>query len=403
MNSIELIAFMLTSLIVLLLMRVPLHVVLAVVIVVSMLLYGGLETLWSVFSEVLSDGTTWGLVASVFAVSWLVSLYTMSGVVYRLGENLSKLFRSSLLSMTMVPGLIGLLPVPGGALMSAPIVDSLGSRMGLSRGRRLFVNVWYRHVIVYVYPLSSVVILASAVTSVNLWLLVLSQVPIAVFMFLVGLPLAGLKPERIVGGISWGLLARDFAPIALAIVFALILAPLDVLLGAERVSVAVGVLLSIAAFIFIHKVKAAHVVRSLGDRRIYEIAVISVEIMAFRAFFLSIDLGPIVGVLKSAGVDGPLLAMVLPIFFSTISGHPTAGIAIAAPIVESALGVSSNTAFLIYASAFIGYIASPLHLCYIYTAQYYNTSIIEGYKYMVPATIASLIAAFIVFGGLSYP
>lgn len=400
MNSIEIIVFMLASLIALLLMRLPLHVVLAVVIVVSALLYGGIETLWGVFSEVLRDRTTWGLVASVFAVSWLVSLYTMSGVVYRLGESLSRLFRSSLLSITMVPGLIGLLPVPGGALMSAPIVDSLGSKTGLSRGRRLFVNVWYRHVIVYVYPLSSVVILASAVTSVNLWLLVLSQVPIAVFMFLVGLPLAGLRPERIVGGISWGLLARDFAPIALAIVFALILAPLDVLLGAERVSVAAGVLLSIVVFIFIHKVKAADVLRSLRDKRIYEIAVISVEVMALRAFFLSVDLGPIVGVLKSAGVDGPLLAMVLPIVFSTISGHPTAGIAIAAPIVGSALGMSPSTAFLIYASAFIGYIASPLHLCYIYTAQYYNTSIIEGYKYMIPATLASLIAAFIIFGGL---
>ncbi|MFN4046550.1 MAG: DUF401 family protein, partial [Acidilobaceae archaeon] len=191
-----------------------------------------------------------------------------------------------------------------------------------------------------------------------------------------------------------------FAPVALAIVFALILAPLDVLLGAERVSVAAGVLLSIVVFIFIHKVKAADVLRSLRDKRIYEIAVISVEVMALRAFFLSVDLGPIVGVLNSAGVDGPLLAMVLPIVFSTISGHPTAGIAIAAPIVGSALGMSPSTAFLIYASAFIGYIASPLHLCYIYTAQYYNTSIIEGYKYMIPATLASLIAAFIIFGGL---
>ncbi len=399
MNSVELIVFMLLSLIVLLLARLPLHLVLAVVIVVSALLYGGPGTLWSVFSEALSDGATWGLVASIFAVSWLVSLYTMSGVVYRLGEGLSKLFRSSLLSITMVPGLIGLLPVPGGALMSAPIVDSLGSKMGLSRSKKLFVNVWYRHVIVYVYPLSSVVILASAVTSVNLWLLVLSQVPIAVFMFLVGLPLAGLKPERIAGGISWGLLARDFAPIGLAIVFALVLAPLDVFLGVERFSVAVGVLISIIVFVVIHKLGATDVLMSLRDRRIYEITVISVEVMVLRAFFLNIDLGSMVGFLKSTGVDGPLLALVLPIVFSTISGHPTAGIAIAAPIVESVLGMSSNMAFLIYASAFIGYIASPLHLCYIYTAQYYKTSIIEGYRYMVPATLASLTVAFIIFGG----
>jgi hypothetical protein len=59
-----------------------------------------------------------------------------------------------------------------------------------------------------------------------------------------------------------------------------------------------------------------------------------------------------------------------------------------------------TVASLIYASAFIGYIASPLHLCYVYTAEYYKVPLIEGYKYMIPATIASLAIAITLFSTL---
>jgi hypothetical protein len=64
------------------------------------------------------------------------------------------------------------------------------------------------------------------------------------------------------------------------------------------------------------------------------------------------------------------------------------------------MGTDVKIASLIYASAFIGYIASPLHLCYVYTAEYYKIPLIEGYKYMIPATIASLAVAITLFAML---
>jgi hypothetical protein len=119
--------------------------------------------------------------------------------------------------------------------------------------------------------------------------------------------------------------------------------------------------------------------------------------MMFRELFLNMDLKPIGELLLSYNVGGLALAVLLPIFFSTVSGHPTAGIAIATPIIASLMGTDVKIASLIYASAFIGYIASPLHLCYVYTAEYYKIPLIEGYKYMIPATIASLAIAITLF------
>lgn len=398
LDSVEVTLVSLVLLVVLLVLRIKLYYVIATVFVVAALLYGGLEFLLVTAYRGITAPATLGLVLSVFAISVLVSLYIRSGIVFKLAEELSRLFKSNLLAITLVPGIIGLMPVPGGALMSAPIVDVVGSRMGLSTARKLFVNVWYRHVIVYVYPLSSVIIVTSAVTGVDLWLLVLAQIPVAIAMFLLGLPFVGVRgfTARGDGGASVGVVAKGMTPILSSIILAVLLSPIDQVVGVERFSVTLAVLISIAVFLLLNNQRFSLIVDSLRDARVWEITVISAEVMVFRELFLSMDLKPIATAMLNSSVDVNLLILALPIIFSLAAGHPTAGVAIASPIVASIAGMNLPIATLVYASAFIGYIASPLHLCYIYTAQYYNISMVEGYKYMIPATVASLAVAFIV-------
>jgi len=381
---------------VLLLLRVPLHVVMLIVPLVSAFAYGGLDFALTIVVWTSMNITTWSLVLSLAVISWLVSLYNGTGVVKRLCLELSNAFKSYTATITLTPGIIGLLPVPGGALMSAPIVDELGSRMNLSKVKRLFANVWYRHIIVYIYPLSSVIILASAVTGISLWDLVLRQIPIAIAMFLIGLPVVGFNGGRANGNVRLNVLIRDIAPIVLAIVIAILLSPLDKILGIEKISVSFAVIASITLFTVLEGISLGKLLGSLRDRRIWELVVVSFGIMMFRELFTHMDLRPIMSLLISHGISGLALTIMLPIFFSTVSGHPAAGIAIATPLITSIMKMNVSIASLIYASAFIGYIASPLHLCYVYTAQYYKVSLAEGYKYMIPATVTSLIIATIV-------
>jgi integral membrane protein (TIGR00529 family) len=396
-NSIEVTLMAFVLILALLTMRVPLYVIMIFVPMVSALAYGGFSFTANVVVCALKNPTTWGLVLSVAVISMLVSLYSNSGVVRRLSLELSRAFKNHMVAITLTPGVLGLLPVPGGALMSAPLVEHIGSLTNMSRARMLFVNVWYRHVIVYVYPLSSVIILASTVTGVGLWELVARQVPVAIAMFLIGLPVVGFSGWSSRDGARLWVLARDMAPVLAAVVLALLLTPLDGLIGVERISVVFAVVASIALFVVLEGVGWGAVLESLRDRRLWELVIISIGVMVFRELFLNMDLKPIGELLLGYNVSGLALAVLLPILFSTISGHPTAGIAIATPIITSLTGVDVKIASLIYASAFIGYIASPLHLCYVYTAEYYKVPLIEGYKYMIPATIASLAVAITLF------
>ena len=99
-------------------------------------------------------------------------------------EMIQKMRVSRKASLMVIPALFGLLPVPGGALMSAPIVEQIDSEEDSSK--KVSINVWYRHMLILIYPLSSSLILASILTGINLYIIVIGLLPCLIIMWLVG-------------------------------------------------------------------------------------------------------------------------------------------------------------------------------------------------------------------------
>ena len=58
----------------------------------------------------------------------------------RLLEHFQGLLRNAGLNLVVFPALIGLLPMPGGAIFSAPMVKNIGQRHALSGDRLSFIN-----------------------------------------------------------------------------------------------------------------------------------------------------------------------------------------------------------------------------------------------------------------------
>ena len=80
--------------------------------------------------------------------------------------------------VALIPAIFGTLPMPGGALISAPIIDNEAEELGLTPEKKTFVNLWFRHLSLFVIPLSSSLILASKFANVSIYNLILFQVPI---------------------------------------------------------------------------------------------------------------------------------------------------------------------------------------------------------------------------------
>jgi hypothetical protein len=83
-----------------------------------------------------------------------------------------------------LPAMIGLIPMPGGALLSAPFVEKAGDRAGSTPEWMSGINYWFRHVWEYWWPMYPGVILAMSVFEMDARTFIAAQflfTPIAIF------------------------------------------------------------------------------------------------------------------------------------------------------------------------------------------------------------------------------
>ena len=85
---------------------------------------------------------------------------TKSGRMTRTIDALKAYVASRRTLYAALPALIGLLPMPGGALFSAPMVDSLDDKQEIKPELKVAINYWFRHIWEYWWPLYPGVVLA---------------------------------------------------------------------------------------------------------------------------------------------------------------------------------------------------------------------------------------------------
>ena len=140
----------------------------------------GVDFLQSLIN-VITDLSILALIVIMVLVPILGGIMEESGLMM---EMIQKMRISKKSSLMMIPALFGLLPVPGGALMSAPIVQQIDAEENANV--KVSINVWYRHMLILIYPVSSALIIASKLTNINLYTLVLGLLPALIVMWLIG-------------------------------------------------------------------------------------------------------------------------------------------------------------------------------------------------------------------------
>ena len=79
---------------------------------------------------------------------------------------LRRLIPNIKINMMLLPAFLGLLPSPGGALFSAPLVAEAGKELDLSPELKSRVNYWFRHIWEYFFPLYPGIILSAQILAV---------------------------------------------------------------------------------------------------------------------------------------------------------------------------------------------------------------------------------------------
>ncbi|MEM1872516.1 MAG: DUF401 family protein, partial [Candidatus Nezhaarchaeales archaeon] len=217
------------------------------------------------------------IMTSTFFIAWLSYLYDDCGEVRNLSDSLKRFTERTGLLLALSPAIMSLLPIAGGALLSAPIVSSLIKDSNLCPARGSYINLWFRHVPVLVYPLAQSIILASALTGTPLFIVILFQTPVVVVMTVVGYFL-GLRggTYRKVEELTWNrgdvkIFVKSILPIASATALAITLSIMWKGLVQQGLSLLVASVTGIIVLVTISRTARKIIGKSLLRWGIYDV------------------------------------------------------------------------------------------------------------------------------------
>ncbi|MCL1939868.1 MAG: DUF401 family protein [Desulfovibrionaceae bacterium] len=126
------------------------------------------------------------LALMVFLILVLSGVQEATGQSRKMVRGLSHYLRSPRLRLVLFPALVGLLPMPGGALFSCPMVKDTARDMGLTEQKKSLINYWFRHIWELAWPLYPGYVLICALLDIPLTRLWLYTFPLVISAFGVG-------------------------------------------------------------------------------------------------------------------------------------------------------------------------------------------------------------------------
>lgn len=295
-----------------------------------------------------------------------------------------------------VPIIMGLIPMPGGALFSAPLVEACDVSGSLDNDSKAKINYWFRHVWEFWFPLFAAVIMAMQITHLKMWQMALVNLPLSIctviggwYFILRKLDMPSAKPEK---SDRKPPLFRYLSPIAIIIIGSFILSFLFPALNSfsKFMSLILSLIASITVCQLWKPLGAAVWKKMLlaknGRNMVFIVAIITVY-----SGFISVPLEDgrlIIDIMKqelsSVGIPGIILFAVLPFISGLATGIALGFVGTSFPITYSLLGTSPDLKWVLimvvlgYGFGLIGTLLSPVHVCNVVTHKYFNTNLFKN-------------------------
>jgi integral membrane protein (TIGR00529 family) len=320
-----------------------------------------------------------------------------TGTLKRMVESLSEILPDSRLIMAAMPAMIGMLPSPGGAVFSAPMVGEASARLEIQPDQKAFINYWYRHIWEYVSPLYPGIILVAGLTHLPFRKLALINAPYALSVVFWGafFCFAGIGTARIARTGSMGR-RKALATFTWCIAPILLALTLVVVLGANPVAALGGVTVSLY---LVHRYQPSKVWESLRESVSAKALFLVVGIMVFQETLrLTGALAGVSRFFAESGLPPFLVLAALPFLAGLMTGLTIAYVGITFPILMPLMGgdaISPGLVALAFGSGFAGVMLSPVHLCLVLTREYFNADMMKVYHRLWTPSALVLSAALV--------
>lgn len=396
---------------------------------ILVLLFGHGPMFWlRVASQGLMYDKTLFLAAIVGAIMVLSDVLEKTGQAERLMDSLVGYLHRPRLALAFFPALIGLLPMPGGAVFSAPLVKRVADPMDLDAPLLSVINYWFRHVWELAWPLYPGVILASSLADVPLVeiALFLSPSPIIAlglgwFFYLRRVP----RDRTALPGNARQILHRTLEdsaaqfpapsmrrafieglPILIGIVGALSLEGMIALFvpGVAYEWGVIAALVGAVACCFIQNGKPPQfALRLLASRRLATMLLVVGAIFVFKESLAQTNAVNEIATVVSGPAALVFTTVFLPFFVGAVAGINVAFVGAAFPLflgMLDTLGIQDQTMRYVALGMFsgmAGVLVSPIHLCFILTCQYFGADLAKAWRLLVAPCLLLLGSGFFYF------
>jgi hypothetical protein len=342
------------------------------------------------------------LAAIVGLILILSDAMEQSGQSKRLMDSLSGYLTSPRLRLVFFPALIGMLPMPGGAVFSAPMVKSVSEDMCVTNSDRAVVNYWFRHVWEMCWPLYPGIILTVALADITIVDLISKTWPGTVVLIAVGW-FFFLRPSVLGSGelmapktLTLGkkrTAFREGLPLFIAIIGAI---GLEAIISAFLPSVpfewgVVAALVGGVVCIMVQNTSLGlpFIKDMLTRKSVRSMLFVIVAIFVFKDVMMAA--GVVDEMSQAAGGGAALFAaaVFLPFLVGMVSGITIAFVGATFPLLLGllqSLGMQDQTIpYLLLAlySGFTGVMVSPIHICFILTCQYFECDLARTWRKLV--------------------
>ena len=347
--------------------------------------------------DALTSTETLGLFGIIILVLYLGNLLQHKGNFKKMVDSLKNLIPEPRLILALPSSFIGLLPMIGGALMSAPIVEEAGKRWKLTPAWKTFLNYWFRHIWEYSWPLYVNLILASAILQIPIKRIATIQFPFTALAAILGLIILFKHVHRLSDEKTDGKFLKSLHNLILSIwpIF-LVIVLIFVFKFSMLLALAVTAFLTQIFFRMDFRERSRILWQSLSFKILFLIA----SVMVFKRILeVSGALESVTGVFQPDGISAYLLLFAVPFFLGLLTGVNHAYVGISFPILLPVFGSDNPDMVLVmfaYVSGFVGILVSPTHLCLVLTLDYFKADLKDVYKILLWPSVVIFIAAFLV-------
>lgn len=354
----------------------------------SLSIYEGGREMLKVFNPKTTHGQSTILLALAVAIIPLIGgTMKTSGQMEELVNNL-RLPKQATISF--LPAILGMLPMPGGALLSSPLVEKAGK--DIDAGDKAAINVWFRHILFLIYPIAPALLISSRIAGLNVYRVIpylfpffLLSILLGYFFLLQGVT-GSIKHQKAFSftGLLVPLLIIFIAPLldlSLKVMFPRFSKP-----PFSELALVTGVVVSLSLAVTVGKLGGKEMWKLFKETKPWNFALIIFGMFAFLNVCNSSSLPRVISDLH---IPPQILFVIVSFFLGLGTGRIQAPMAILIPIIISSYPMTPLVFAIVYFSVFIGYVLSPVHPCVSVSVKDLNTSLGKFFRSLsIPSGIS---------------